>query len=215
MVDLGCDPSSLCGPADMRVVGFIQDYHNNSRRLDPAYVQHALRFHGGVPGKQYFTAADGKTYRVGRFLTLLDEDSELEPPVRPSWTNPGRDIRIDWSMLTLIDEEGPTARHLFYGEELLPFAALYCGPHHPDQMGLDDGNVDLLTFCYHGGQPRVVVWLADKAAVEFHRWEAALLQAERQAEPCHVEEVPVRVTDFTVPVAPDFESFLRLLRAEP
>jgi hypothetical protein len=204
MVDLGYDPSSLCGPADRRVAEFIQNYRK--RRLDPAYPEHAGRYHGGIPGKQYFDAADGNTYRVGRFLTLVDEDSELEPPRRPSWSNPGRDIRIDWSMLALIDEEGATARHLFYGEELLPFAALYCGPHHPDEMGLDDGNVDLLAFFYEAERSQVVVWLADEAAVEFRRWEAELRQDE---------EDPVRYADFTVPVAPDFASFLRLLRAEP
>jgi hypothetical protein len=204
VVELGYDPSSLCGPADMRVAEFVQDYRKH--RLDPAYLEHARRFHGGIPGKQYFDAADGKTYRVGRFLTLVDEESELAPPARPSWSNPGRDIRVDWSMLTLIDEEGATARHLFYGEELLPFAALYRGPHHPDQMGLDDGNVDLLAFFYEGGRSRVVVWLADEAAAEFRRWEAEL----RRDEGAHV-----RYADFTVPVAPDFESFTRLLRAEP
>jgi hypothetical protein len=204
MVDLGYDPTSLCGPVDERVVDFIQSYRKH--RLGPVYLEHARRYHGGVPGKQYFEAADGKTYRVGRFLTLVDEETELEPPARRSWSNPGRDIRVDWGMLTLIDEEGAAARHLFYGEEMLPFAALYWGPHHPDGMDLGDGNVDLLAFFYEGERSSVVVWRADAAAVEFRRWEAALRQDE---------EEPVRFADFTVPVAPDFESFLRLLRAEP
>ncbi len=203
MVDLGYDPSSLCGPVDERVAAFIQSYRKH--RLDPAYLDHARRYHGGIPGKQYF-AADGETYRVGRFLTLVDEESELGPPPRPSWANPGRDARIDWSMLALIDEEGATARHLFYGEQLLPFAALYRGPHHPDEIDLSDGHVDLLAFFNEGDRPRVVVWLADRAAAEFRRWEAELRRDEG---------APVRFADFTVPVAPDFESFLRLLRAEP
>jgi hypothetical protein len=204
MEDLGYDPASLCGPVDERVAEFIQSYRK--RRLDPAYLAHARRFHGGIPGRSYFTAADGETYRVGRFLTLVDDESELPPPARPSWSNPGRDSRIDWSMLTLIDEEGATARHLFYGEELLPFAALYCGPHHPDGMGLDDGNVDLMAFFFEGERSSVVVWRSDRAADEYWRWEEDLEQDE---------DAPVRFADFTVPVAPDFESFLRLLRAEP
>lgn len=137
---------------------------------------------------------------------MVDEESELEPPPRPSWVNPGRDVLVDWGMLTLIDEEGATARHLFYGEELLPFAALYWGPHHPDGMDLSDGNVDLLAFFYKGEQASVVVWRADEAAVEFRRWEAELRQDE---------EAAVRSADFTVPVAPDFENFLQLLRAQP
>ncbi|HWG43208.1 MAG TPA: hypothetical protein VN688_10515 [Gemmataceae bacterium] len=204
MVDLGYDLSSLCGPIDMRVAEFVQSYRKH--RLEPAYLEHARRYHGGVPGQQYFDAADGKTYRVGRFLTLVDEESVLKPPARPSWSNPGRDIRVDWSMLTLIDEEGPSARHLFYGEELLPFAALYSGPWHPDEMSLSDDNVNLLAFYYEGELSRVVVWLANEAATEFRRWEAELR---------HDEEACVRFADFTVPVASDFEGFLRLLRAEP
>jgi hypothetical protein len=210
MVDLGYDPTSLCGPVDERVAEFIQSYRK--RRLDPAYLVHVRRFHGGIPGRQYFDAADGKTYRVGRFLTLVDEETELEPPPRRSWSNPGRDIRVDWGMLTLIDEEGATARHLFYGHELLPFAALYWGPHHPDGMDLSDGNVDLLAFFYEGARSSVVVWRADAAAAEFRRWEAELLRNEKLRRG---EKVAVRFADFTVAIAPDFETFLRLLRSEP
>lgn len=206
MEDLNYDLSSLCGPIDERVVEFVQTYRKH--RFEPAYLEHVRRYHGGVPGKQYFTASDGNTYRVGRFMTFLDEESELTPPIRPSWQQPGRDIRINWSMLTQIDEEGPTARHLFYGEELLPFAALYCGQHHPDEMGLDDGNVDFVAFHFEKEQSSVVVWLADEAGTEFRRWEAALLKKEDQDE-------PIRFADFTVMVAPNFTSFLALLRAEP
>lgn len=204
MVDLDYDPQSLCGPVDERVVEFIQSYRKH--RFDSAYLEHVRRYHGGVPGKRYFEAADGETYQVGRFLTLVDEESELSPPARPSWTNPGRDIRIDWSVLTLVDEEGATARHLFYGEKVLPFAALYCGPHHPDKMGLDDGNVDLVAFFFGVERSAVVVWRSDKAAVEFRRWEEELR---------HDENAAVQFSDFIVPIAPDFARFLRLLRAEP
>jgi hypothetical protein len=149
---------------------------------------------------------------LGRFLTLVDEETELEPPARPSSVNPGRDVRVDWGMLTLIDEEAATARHLFSGEELLPFAALYWGPHHPDEMDLSDGNVNLLAFFYEGERSSIVIWLADEAATEFRRWEAELRQNEKSQRN---EEVSVRIADITVPVAPDFESFLRLLRVDP
>src|SRR4051794_25124898 len=141
-VDVGYDPSPLCGPADMRVVRFLEEYRGN--KLDPSHLRHVRKWHGGIPGKQYFDAEDGHTYRVGRFRTMLDEASGLEPPPRLSWANPRRDIRVDWSVLTLIDEEGPSCRHLFGGEELLPFAALSWGPHHPDGMNLTDGDVHLL-----------------------------------------------------------------------
>ncbi len=207
-VDLCYDPSSLCGPVDLRVVRFLEEYRGH--KFDPSYLRHIQQWHGGIPGIQLFDAEDGKTYRVGRFLTLVDEKSDLEPPSRPSWEFPEGDVRVDWSVLTLIDQEGPSCRHLFGGEELLPFAALYWGPHHPDGMSLTDGNVDLLGFLYEPERqrPQVVVWLAHAAQEEYERWEAAL-GASRWSEE------PVRYEEFTVPVAPDFDAFLALLRAEP
>jgi hypothetical protein len=193
----------------MRVVRFLEQSRGN--QFDLSYLRHIRKWHGGVPGKQYFEAEGGKTYRLGRFLTLVDKESELEPPFRPSWEFPKRDIRIDWSALTLIDQEGPSCRHLFSGEELLPFAALYWGPHHPDGMSLTDGNVNLLGFLYERKQqrPRVVIWLAHEAQQECWRWEAALKASKWD------EEERVRYEDFTVPVAPNFDIFLTLLRAEP
>lgn len=207
--DLDYDLSSLCGPMDLGVARFLEEYRGN--KLDSSYLHHLQRWHGGIPGKQYFDAEDGKTYRLGRFLTLVDKKSQLEPPFRPSWEFPNRDIRIDWSVLTLIDQEGPSCRHLFGGEELLPFAALYWGPHHPDGMGLTDGNVNLLGFLYELApqRPRVVVWLAHEAQQEYLRWEEAL-----KASGWNKDE-PVRYEDFTVPVAPDFDAFVALLRADP
>jgi hypothetical protein len=209
MVDLNYEPSSFCGPVDMRVARFLEEYRRNT--LDPSYLRHIQRYHGGIPGKQYFNADDGNTYRVGRFLTLVDDKSTLEPPTRPSWEFPKRDARIDWSVLTLIDQEGPSCRHLFGGEELLPFAALYWGPHHPDGMSLIDGNVNLLGFLYESKRrrPRVVVWLAHEAQKEYWRWEEALKASGWN------EEGKVQYADFTVPVARNFDAFLDILRAEP
>jgi hypothetical protein len=209
MVDLNYDPSSLCGPVDLRVARFLEKYKGN--KLDSSYLRHLKKWHGGIPGKQYFDAEDGKTYRFGRFLTLVDEKTKLEPPFRPSWQFPKQDVRIDWSVLTLIDQEGPSCRNLFSGEKLLPFAALFYGPHHPDGMSLTDGNVDLLGFLYESKRhrPRIVVWLADDAHKEYRRREKAL-----QASGWNKEE-PVRYEDFTVPVAGHFDAFLELLRADP
>jgi hypothetical protein len=100
---------------------------------------------------------------------------------------------------------------LFGGEELLPFAALFWGPHHPDGMSLTAGAVNLLAFLHEGKRqrPRAVVWLAHKAQQEYWRWEAALKASGWE------QEEPVRYEDFTVPVAPDFDTFLALLRPEP
>jgi hypothetical protein len=191
----------------MRVVRFLEEYRDY--KLDPSYLQHIQKWHGGIPGKQYLDAQNGETYRVGRFLTMVDEESDLEPPSRPSWESPERDVRIDWSVLTLIDQEGPSCRHLHGGENLLPFAALYWGPNHPDEMSLTEGNVNLLVFLYEQRElPRVVVWLADEAATDYGRWEKSLKASDLN------EDEEVRYEDFTLPVARDFNAFLQLLRAE-
>jgi hypothetical protein len=204
MVDLNYDPASLCRPLDIGVVRFLVKYRGH--KFDRAYLAHAQKWHGGVPGMQYFTAEDRKVYRVGRFLTLVDEKSKLTPPHRDSWEHPQRDARIDWSVLTLIDEEGRSCRTLFAGERLLPFAALYSGPHHPDKMSLTDGDVDLICFDYAPGaeRPGVVLWLTQEAQGEYFRWERILRSDENG---------PVRYEDFTVPVARHFDAFLKLLRA--
>jgi hypothetical protein len=195
MTDVDYDNSTLCGPADARVIRNLEKF--SGHKLDAAYLRHIKKFHGGIPGKQYFDAQNGKTYRVGRFLTLVDEKSKLKPPERLSWEFGDRDIRIDWSMLTLIAQEGPSCRQLF---ELLPFAALYRGKLHPDEMSLTRAHCDLVCFLYESKRrrPRVVVWLADKSFTEYDRWETA--------------EDEVRYDKFTVPVAPHFEEFLELLR---
>jgi hypothetical protein len=207
-VDLAYDPSSLCGPVDLRVARFLEKYRGN--KLDPSYLRHVQQWHGGIPSKQYFEAEDGKTYRVGRCLTLVDEKTKLKPPTRPSWKFRERDIRIDWSILTLIDEEGPSCRNLFGGEQLLPFAALHRGQLHPDKMGLTDGDCDLACFFYTSKtkRPRIVVWHADLAQKEHWRWDEAL-----KASGWNKEE-RVRYEDFTVPVAADFDEFIAKLRVE-
>ena len=206
MLDLEYAPTSFAGPVDWRVVRFIESYRQH--KFDPSYLDHIDRFHGGIPGKQYFTAVNGATFRVGRFFTLVDKGTDLQPPIRQSWEFRDRDIRIDWSVLTLIDQEGPKCRELFGGEVLWPFAALYWGPHHPDDMGYycECGIVDLLCFLYESAEqrPRVVVCLARKALDEVFREDE--LRNRFGA---------VRYADFTVAVAPNFDAFLEMLRREP
>jgi hypothetical protein len=201
-VDLFYDPASLCGPVDRRVVNFYEQYKGH--RLDASYLRHVEKYHGGIPGKQYFDASDEKTYRIGRFLTIVDEKSELDPPYRPSWEFPPQDIRIDWSILNPIDQEGMSCRALFAGDQLLTFAALYYGSVHPDNMGLTEGIIDLVSFMYESKKkrPRVVVWLARNATKEFIRWEKA-------------GGGEIRYSEFTIPVAPHFTAFLQMLRSEP
>lgn len=204
MMDLNYGKSTLCGPVDMRVVRFIEEYRGN--QFDLSYIEHIQKWHGGIPGNKYFDAEDGKTYRVGRFLTLVDEKTKLEPPARPSWEFRDRDMRIDWSVLTWIDEE-PPCMQIFSGERLLPFASLYFREHHPDEMGIGEmGVIDLLAFIYEGKtRPRVVVNLARNSVDEYLRLDR--IRSD--------EEWDVRYGDITVAVAANFDDFLKLLRAEP
>ncbi len=206
MEDLDAEFSQLCGPADERVIRLLEVGIESllNPALDPAYLAFVREHHGAVPRKSYFTASDGKTYRVGRFLTLVDGKSVLEPPFQESWEFPDRDVRIDWSAFTLVDQECATSRALFYGYALVPFAALYWHTEHPDGMSLTDGNVNLVGFLFNeDGSSSVVVWLAGNAAGEYSRWEDAREDIDE-----------ARYADFTVPVAPDFASFLALLRLE-
>jgi hypothetical protein len=209
-VDLGYDPDGFAGPVDKRALDWLITYRYH---LDPAYLAHVRRHHGGIPRKGYFSTPGGATYRLGRFLTLFTDDHQLSPPPRPSWLWPGQDARLDYSAVTLMDQEGASCRNLFAGEELLPFAALYAGPHHPDGMDLADGNCDLVCFFYGDAltkqgkkRPSVVRWDAHAAQNEHFRWEDAFSGNEDE---------PVRYEDFIEAVATDFDAFLLVLREQP
>lgn len=147
---LDYDTASL---RDQRVVRILEQGYG--KRLDPAYLAFIEHLTSGVPPRQY-VAARATVHRIGRFLPLVDNYSELEPPFRRSWEFLARDVRIDWGVLTLIEEDGPSAWHLFGGERLLPFVALYRGSRHPDTLSLTGGDTNLLTFAYDkpGKAPR-------------------------------------------------------------
>jgi hypothetical protein len=210
MVTVDCDSATLCGPVDSRVVRVLADRH--SKVLDPSYLAFVEQHNGGVPVRQFFTDARGMTHRIGRFLPLFDNRSELPRPFRPSLKFPQRDARIEWGVLTLIEEDSPSAWWLFGGERLVPFAALYRGVKHPDTLSLVEGDVNLLTFVYAqpDARPCVAVWLAQQARDEYERWSCVVAGVN----PCEHDE-PVRYDAFTVPVAADFENFLAGLRERP
>jgi hypothetical protein len=201
------EPTSLCGPVDLRVVGVLEERHG--KKLDPSYVSHVQQHHGGIPVQRYVTDGRGVVRRIGRFLPLIDNRSDIGPPFQRSVDTAARDSRIDWGVLTLIEEDGPCSRRLFGGQVLLPFAALYRGEQHPDGMKLPEGEADLLAFSYapENGRPAVVVWLAREAEAECERWTNALRAGKW--------EETVRYSTFTVPVAATFDEFLECLRAEP
>jgi hypothetical protein len=207
MAVLDYDPASLCGPVDWRVVRILEKRYG--KKLDSSYLGHVQRHHGSVPIHQFLTDANGTDRRVGRFLPLFDNHSELELPFRPSCEFSPRDLRVDWGVLTLVEEEGPTAFCLFGCERLLPFAALYQGSCPPEPASVADGEVDLLCFLYEAEaiRPSVVVWLASEAQAEYDRWADALRSGHWEEE--------IRYAAFTIPVAAHFDSFLERLRREP
>ena len=197
-VNVKCVPKSLAGPVDPRVVRWLD---KRGLPLDPVFLKQVKKFHGGVPVNPYFTASNGETYRVGRFLPLVDERTRLRPPKQPGSEFEETDIRVERSVVTLLDQEGPSCRQLF--DKLLPFAALYAGKLDPSDMVLTGASNELVCFDYshpHRIRPAVVVWLTEESAQEYERWEEGNAEDE------------VRYQDFTVPVAETFEAFAAMLR---
>jgi len=85
-----CLPRSTCAttrrvspvPSDWRVVEWLAVYRHP---LDPAFVEHAARYHGGIPGRAYFDTTSEATERIGRFLTIVQDGFAAAPPFQPSW----------------------------------------------------------------------------------------------------------------------------------
>ncbi len=198
-----CQTGSLAGPVDQRAIAALEDYRQFT--FDSTYIAALPFIHGGIPVRQYLTTPSGKVVRIGRFLPIVDEHSTLTPPEQPSWETPGRDVRIDRSIETLIDQEGTSCQCLFAGERLIPFAALYAGHIHPDGMSLTSGDCDLLCFDHLVTPPAVVLWRADDALTEFLRLDDTPLE----------EDEPVDYDSFMEPVADCFQTFAELLKDSP
>ncbi|MGE3805016.1 MAG: hypothetical protein AB7K24_10120 [Gemmataceae bacterium] len=200
MRDLKCDPKTLAGPIDKRVVENLQRRYP----LDPVYLECMEACHGGVPRVGTFTVGKKKG-QIGLFLTLVDGKSKLKPPKRPHFEDERDDERVVNSVSYLVNGEHSTARALF--DKLLPFAALLTG------MCLDRGYVDLLCFDYRVPKPRppVVLWLADKATSAYITWDLLPF-----AQSYDDNENPINVAwdEFLIPLAPDFSKFIASLRVE-
>ena len=196
--------SSFAGPIDDKIIRWIE---KNKKPIDKSYLTFIEKNHGVIPMNGEFTSEKGDLYKIGRFLTLVDETSELTSPTIQSKFK-DRDARIDWSIYTLIGEESATYRGFIDGERLLPFAALYYGAHHPDEMDLSRANIDLLCFFYSFKQevPTIVVWNGQKALEESFRVEE-LLEFEDLTE----EEYycAINYSSFVEPVSESFEAFIK------
>lgn len=199
---------TLAGPVDPKALNYIESRFV----LDPSYRQLIHSFHGGIPVNQYIKGK-GLRYRLGRFLTILDRDSQLSGPFQPHFDQSDIDCRVARSISSAIDDECITSRALFYGQRLLPFAAFYAGEHHPDEMCLDRAYVSLLCFDYGTGdaRPPVVVWHAREAADAYCKWEDAGCPTDDAAP-----DIPmVDYSSFTERIADNFDELLKLMQSGP
>jgi hypothetical protein len=196
MRDLQCDPQTLAGPIDERVV-------RNLKGLDPAFVEHMKTCHGGQPRIGSFKVGN-KRGNIGLFLTLLDDKSELQPPFRPHFDFTDLDERVVNSIPFLTEVEHFTSRALFGG--LLPFAALQAG------MCLDQAYVHLLCFDrrLHHKHPPVVMWDAHRASDAYLKWENLPLK-KRFGDDDRI--LNVRWHDFVIPLSDNYVSFVESLAA--
>jgi hypothetical protein len=193
MRDLHCDPSTFAGPIDQRVVQWL----SRRRPLDADYLACMETSHGGVP--LIGSIRVGATrYKIARFLTLLDEESELSEPFRPHFEQSTTDERAVNSISYLTDYEHATSRALF---GLMPFATTQ------DGMCLDRAYVDLFCFDYRDRStaPQVALWIADVANDACLEWDQ--LPAERQFDDDD-NYLSVPWTRFVAPLARNFAEFV-------
>ncbi|QDT99270.1 SMI1/KNR4 family protein [Gimesia aquarii] len=127
--------------------------------LPVKFIQHILRFHGGIPGKQCFKMPDGEIRMICRFCNILDsrrDEKILEPYIR-SWRPGGAfDIRLDYSILMLCNRFDYSERLYESGGVLVPIAVIDTAGGL-NARGMSE--MDLLCLDYHNpGEPSVVTW---------------------------------------------------------
>ncbi|WP_459212242.1 hypothetical protein [Aquimarina rhabdastrellae] len=198
-------PETYAGEIDTRVLDWIEKHKNE---LDTSFLSFIKKYHGTIPIALEFKSEKGNVYKIGRFLTIVDEKSQLPLPIIQSKFN-DRDARIDSSIYTLIDEDSITLRSFIDGERLIPFASLYYGSHHPDEMELSKANVDLLCFFYIPGEsrPQIVVWSGQKAMKESFRMEEVLEENEDITDEEYYKTI--RYECFIELVSQNFDDFLK------
>ena len=201
-VDLDYDPTGFAGPLVLEELRRHEQMRTDElphMTYDPAYVAHLAKYHGGVPGKQWFRTRKGNARRLGRLLNFATAEN-LPPPFQPSWQNPSDDLRLEWSVNS---SEAMEWISTGCGAWLVPFGILYVGPHwyRPDRMTLACS--DLVCFDYRGpARPRVVAWNNKAAARECARCE----------DDGRDTWLDLDYSRFTEEVADDFTNFLGMLR---
>jgi hypothetical protein len=200
ILDLQCKAHTLAGPIDDRVLDNMRENYP----LDDYFVQQFATCHGGVPTIGTFRVGN-KTESIGRFLTLIDNESILEGPKRPHFEDGDTDERVVMGIPYLLYGEHQTSYALF--ADLMPFAALL------DEMRLTQCYVDLLCLDFRDPSkaPPVVLWMSHQALDSLMDWEK-LPEEEQLDDDSNFLNVPW--DNFLAPVAANFQEFILSLTAE-
>ncbi|QDT10512.1 hypothetical protein [Planctomycetes bacterium K23_9] len=191
---------------DQRIVDAVQSPEgccNISHILDPVFARQLPRIAGKTPALPYFTANDGRCFRIGWFVGYADESTELAGPLQPGINCGKLDGRITEQSLPEIINL--TALDLFGGgDRLLPFAAL-CDDGPPISLRWQNYDFpvnDSLCFDTSTDPHTIVVCDALKAADAANEWEDGVVG-------------DIRYDTFIAPVAKAFADFATMLRAHP
>jgi hypothetical protein len=201
-----CDPNTVL-PFDAAIVKTLRSRYQ--LEFDPDYVAHVASFHGGTPLKPYFSF-DRQVYRIGWMVALLAYDSKLPDPFQPAIYYHEYDTRIeDRSLPSLIDHE---IDPFFWGERLIPFAALHTHGKPPKSLRLysyDWNPADSLCFDRSTTPQSIVICSADRQVEEYIRHDEVndRLMAEGK-EP----DEKVLYDRFISTVASSFSEFCHMLR---
>lgn len=182
------------GPPDPRGVKWLTKAHP----LPADFLEFSKNHHGQIPVQGRIA---GTKLRIGRFLNLIDQDSKLPGKFLPHFEDSSVDERVMRSIAAIIGFESATSRALHYGERLIPFAALYVGDAHPDEMCMDRYYVDFLCFDYENqdSDPPIVLWISEKANRDFMRFDEGDIEKPNYKK-------------FTKPIANSFSDLLKMLK---
>lgn len=187
-------------PIDERVIRRVTD----DVTLDPDYVHNLPSFHGGTPLDQYFFDASGVVRRIGWFVALIDERSELAPPFQTGTYYSDIDTRVDDRAIPAILNDEVCPFH--FGNRILPMAALYTDDQIPTSLRLH--TLDWLpsdSLCFDMATwPHAIVYCNAETAVE----QALKWDDDRT----NTYEFTY---DFLVPVASSFQQFASQLSRSP
>ncbi|MDA1016889.1 MAG: hypothetical protein O3A00_20825 [Planctomycetota bacterium] len=200
--EFDCSPESVVGELSLKALERVEksrtcDYPH--MKLDSSYIAYCKRNHGGIPKKQWFKASSGRIERLGR---LVNFGGPYRAPLQESWEAPETDIRECWSQGYLESMANISGG---CGAFLVPLGLLYAGPHHPDEMQVNDA--DLVCFDYSDRKaksPRVVFWSNEDAVGE-------LIDCQARGGGCWEKLDHSKFTDI---IAKDFVEFMTSLRAD-